>query len=59
MRDHPHHWEDILGGMFGIAQKSPESKRERSKEFYEMISKFGSKWAKGQDQVIIISPFAF
>ncbi len=55
MRDHPRHVENIMGGMFGIAQKSLESKRERSKEFSEMISKYGLKWKKGHDQVCIIS----
>jgi len=44
-----------MGGMFGIAQKSLESKRERSKEFSEMISKYALKWKKGHDQVCIIS----
>jgi hypothetical protein len=53
MRDHPYHGIDILGGMFGIAQSSTESKEERSKEFNEMISKYGPQWKKGRDQVII------
>ena len=56
MRDHPNHGVDILGGMFGIAQSSPESKEQRLREFNEMILKFGPKWAKGHDQVFIISP---
>ena len=51
MRDHPYHSVDILGGMFGIAQSSRESKEERFKDFSEMISKYGPQWKKGQDQV--------
>ena len=57
MRDHPYHGLDILGGMFGIAQSSPASKEERSKEFNEMISKYGSQWKKGRDQVPISPTF--
>ena len=59
MRDHPQHGVDILGGMFGISQRSPESKEQRLREFNEMILKFGPKWAKGHDQVSIIFSTTF
>jgi len=50
MRDHPLHNVDILGGMFGILQSTPESKSLRKLEFEKMISDFGSSWRKGVDQ---------
>ncbi len=53
MRDHPQHTTDILGGMFGIDQRSLDSKRERLREFNDMIAKYGNKWQKGNDQVSI------
>ncbi len=53
MRDHPQHTTDILGGMFGIDQRSLDSKRERLREFNEMLTKYGNKWQKGNDQVSI------
>ena len=59
MRDHYWHAEEILGGMFGIAQSTMESKRERLREFDEMISKYGSKWQKGQDQVSVAQTALF
>jgi hypothetical protein len=55
MRDHPYHGEHIMGGMFGIAQTSEESKKARSEEFHKMIVEYGWKWKKGQDQVFIFS----
>lgn len=53
MRDHPYHNIDILGGMFGILQATPQSKAERKLEFEKMISTFGSSWVKGGDQVAL------
>ena len=59
MRDHPYHGENIMGGMFGIAQTSQESKRARSEEFHQMIVEYGRKWEKGQDQVSMFSSSIF
>jgi len=50
MRDHPHHFDDILAGMFGILQATPESKLLRKLEFEKMISVYGSSWQKRDDQ---------
>ena len=59
MRDHIWHSQEILGGMFGISQSTKESKRERQREFNEMIFEYGSTWKKGQDQVSTIAPITF
>ena len=61
MRDHPHHHDAILGGMFGIKQNTIESKKSSSDLFYRMIQEFGKKWEKGIDQVAlarIVGPHA-
>ena len=48
-----------MGGMFGIAQTSQESKKARSEEFHQMIVEYGWKWEKGQDQVSMFSASIF
>jgi hypothetical protein len=61
MRDHPQHLTDILGGMFGIKQDTPERKSARLSEFNSIIKDFGKIWQKGSDQKAlakIVAPHA-
>jgi hypothetical protein len=53
MRDNPYHNVDILGGMFGVRQNTPERKIARADEFKAIVEKYGPNWMKGMDQVAL------
>jgi hypothetical protein len=62
MRDNPAHGTNIMGGMFGVRQESPEKKKRRKEEFDQMIKEYGQGWTKGRDQIalaIVVTPSAF
>lgn len=61
MRDHPDHGTDILGGMFGLRQSTPQQKEQNSKDFDAMVDLLRERWQKGSDQSAlsyVISPRA-